>query len=203
MVIDTWADSLGDADEDKSSQTRAAHRAIREQLLAATPGGRGCVVVLAHARKSPRGDGLPELRGSSAVRAAVDAAFVLVPEAGGRVLVRQTDNRDGARCEPFAFRIEDGPVLRYVSGVEAALLSAPKARATADADARRERVVAVIRQHEHVPDQPVTTAFVMHATRMSRTTVQRHLTDSEVFGDIRREGVGNGTTWRLADPEEG
>lgn len=202
VVIDTWADSLGDADEDKSSQTRAAHRAIREQLLAATPGGRGVVVVLAHARKSPRSDGLPELRGSSAFRGAVDAAFALIPEESGRVLARQTDNRDGARCEPFAFRIGAGSVLAYETPAAAGYMAAPKTRQETGAAARRERVLKVVRQHADVPGQPATTSLVQRVTGMPRPTAQRHLTDLEAFGDVRRKGTGRGTTWHLTDPEE-
>lgn len=202
VVIDTWADSLGDADEDKSSQTRAAHRAIREQLLAATPGGRGCVVVLAHARKSPRGDGLPELRGSSAFRAAVDAAFVLVPEAGGRVLVRQTDNRDGARCEPFAFVIEDGPVLAYDAVRAADAYSNGNDRRHVAAEGKRDAVVAAIRQHEHVPGQQVTRAFIARVTQFNSLTLRGYLVDLVDRGLITSHGKGVSTYYRTCSDDD-
>ncbi len=203
VVIDTWADSLGDADEDKSSQTRGAHRAIREQLLAATPGGRGCVVVLAHARKTNRdSDGLPELRGSSAFRAAVDAAFVLVPEQGGRVLVRQTDNRDGARCEPFAFVIEEGPVLRYDEARAADAYSNGNDRRHAAAEGKREAVLTVVRQHENVPGERVSRAFIARVTRLKDDTLRDYLKDLVQWGRLVRVGAGPGTYYRTSTDDD-
>jgi len=203
VIIDTWADSLGDANEDNASETRAAHKLIREALLAATPDGRGVVLVLAHTRKTFNGKGLPELRGSGAFLGAVDAAFNLDPQGDGRVLIRQTHARDVDNIDPIAFRIVPAgasAVLEYESAGASLVSAALSSAGERAAGQKRDAVLAAIRQHQNVPDRPATTALIMRATSLSRSAVRRHLDTLETsMGLITRGGVGNDTTYRLAD----
>lgn len=204
VVIDTWADSLGAADEDKSSQTRPIHKAIRETLLPATREGRGVVLVLAHTRKAEGRNGLGELRGSSAFTGAVDSAILLDPQGDGRVLIRHTHSRDTTGAEPVAFRlVPAGPsaVPEYEGLVAADLYGNGNDRKARQAGERTEAVVAVVRQHQDVPGQRVGRAFIARVTGFKDGTLRGYLKDLVQWGRLEAHGAGAGTYYRLPADE--
>lgn len=129
VVIDTLAKCAVGAEENSAKDMGVVMDAAY-RLLAATPSGRGVVLLVHHAGKNGT------VRGSSAIEAGVDTVYVCEKD-GAAVTVKRTKRKDGPPEDRHNLTLSDVP------GTKSATLGVHRVREGADMAGRARELLSV------------------------------------------------------------
>lgn len=186
VAIDTLARSIVGGDEN-SAQDMGQAVAAAYQILAATPGGRGCVLLVHHT-----GEDRKTSRGSTALEGNVDTVYQMTGDGGQAFKLERTKRRDGPKDDTLALKLAPIAIEGHPDGscVVEAVNGEP-----VDPD-RSDRVLALFRSHfgETSATRPQLAAVATEVLGMSQATAYRAINDLLATGKLLNNGTARSTS---------